>query len=331
MENASLITPKRVTVLCGGISAERDISLASGANVVRALEQAGHIVTTLDPQDKDWVIELIENLPDVVFPMLHGRGGEDGTVQGLCEILNVAYVGSGVLSSALSLDKTRTKQVYAANGLLTPAGVNVKCHQPHDAAEIIKRVGPCLVVKPAIEGSSLGMTIIHKATPEVLQAAMNKAFVYDETVVVEQFIAGTEVTVPVIGNEYPSALPTIEIVPAKEHEFYNFEAKYLPGQSEHIIPTRLGEQVNKELQRLAEQVHLLLDCKGFSRTDFIVTIDEELGLLIYLIETNTIPGMTDTSLVPDAARAAGIDMPELVATLLDLAIERHQRTSYMSI
>jgi len=322
MNTADTKTPKRVTVLCGGTSAEREISLASGANVVAALEEAGYDVATLDPQDPSWVSQLTNDRPDVVFPMLHGRGGEDGTVQGLCELIGVPYVGSGVLSSATALDKTRTKQVYAAYGLLTPSCAAVKSHSEYSLEDIIQNVGTCLVVKPAVEGSSLGMSIIHGATPESLQEAMDHAFMHDDAVLVEQFISGTEVTVPVLGNKTPQALPTIEIVPAEGREFYDFEAKYLPNQSTHIIPTRLGDQVNERLQRLAEHVHAILDCRGFSRTDFIVTIDANSELQIFIIETNTIPGMTDTSLVPEAAKAAGIEMPELVTKLIDLALEK---------
>jgi D-alanine-D-alanine ligase len=315
-------TPLKVTVLCGGTSAEREISLASGANVIHALEDAGYQVDILDPQDPAWITRLAKNLPDVVFPMLHGRGGEDGSVQALCELLGVPYVGSGILASATALDKVRTKQVCAATGLLTPACCAIRPHHPYNTEEIIGNLGSCLVVKPAVEGSSLGMSIIHQATPEKLQEAIDKAFAHDETVLIEQYISGTEVTVPVLGNRHPKALPSIEIVPAEGHDFYDFEAKYKPNQSTHIIPSRLGESVNEQLSRIAERIHELLDCKGFSRTDFIVTIDENSELLIFLIEINTIPGMTDTSLVPESAKAAGIEMPQLVTMLVDLALEK---------
>ncbi|MCL2492162.1 MAG: D-alanine--D-alanine ligase [Coriobacteriia bacterium] len=316
-------TPLRVTVLCGGTSDEREISLLSGKNVIHALVNAGYQVRSLDPADTGWITELENDPGDVVFPMLHGRGGEDGTVQALCELLHVPYVGSGVLASATALDKVRAKQVYVAAGLNTPACAAVRPYHDYDAEDIIRNVGPCLVVKPALEGSSLGMTIVHSATPETLKAAIDEAFRHDNTALIEQYIEGTEVTVPVIGNEKPHALPTIEIVPAEGLEFYNYEAKYAPGQSTHIIPSRLGDQVNEQLSRTAERVHEVLGCRGFSRSDFIVGFDAKQDLQIFLIETNTIPGMTDTSLVPDSARAAGIEMEELVSTLIDLALEEH--------
>jgi len=313
-----------ITVLCGGISSEREISLASGANVVAALKDAGYMVNTLDPQESDWIARLSDGETDVVFPMLHGRGGEDGTVQALCELLGLPYVGSGVLASATALDKVRTKQVCAAAGILTPACCAIRASHPYDIDEMFHVLGSCLVVKPAIEGSSLGMTIIHQATAQTLQAAIDHAFKHDSSVLVEQYIGGTEVTVPVLGNHHPQALPPIEIVPAQGHDFYSYEAKYMPDQSAHIIPSRLGETVNEQLSRLAEQMHTILDCKGFSRTDFIVALDDNSELRMFVIETNTIPGMTDTSLVPDAARAAGIEMPALVTKLVDYALENHK-------
>jgi D-alanine-D-alanine ligase len=312
---------QRVTVLCGGTSGERAVSLKSGENVVRALRGAGYDVETLDPADADWIERLSAHLPDVVFPMLHGRGGEDGTVQGLCELLGVPYVGSGVLASATAMDKVRSKQVFVAAGLNTPACIALKAHHPLDYAHVTETLGSCVVVKPAIEGSSLGMTIVHQATPETLQAAVDHAFEHDDTVLIEQFIGGTEVTVPVIGNDEPHALPSIEIVPAEGHDYYDYDAKYAPGQSTHIIPSRLGDQVNAQLAAIAERTHEVLGCRGFSRSDFIVGFDEKQNLQIYLIETNTIPGMTDTSLVPDAARAVDIGMEELVTQLVNLALE----------
>jgi D-alanine-D-alanine ligase len=313
--------PLRVTVLCGGTSGEREISLRSGANVANALRDAGFEVDMLDPADDDWITALAINLPDVVFPMLHGRGGEDGTVQGLCELLGVPYVGSGVLASSTALDKGRTKQIYASLGLLTPSCCVIRKGNPYSCVELIQNLGSCLVVKPAIEGSSLGLTIVHSTTPEELQAAIDKAFALDDQVIVEQYISGTEVTVPVLGNAQPRALPTIEIVPAEGHEFYDFDAKYAPGGSSHIIPSRLGDSLNAELMQVAEHVHAMLGCRGFSRTDFIVTIDGDSKMRSFLIETNTIPGMTDTSLVPDAARHIGIEMPELVTMLVNYALE----------
>ena len=321
MATSDAKVPTRVTVLCGGTSGEREVSLNSGTNVVRALETAGYEVSALDPAEPDWIVRLSKDIPDVVFPILHGRGGEDGTVQALCELLGVPYVGSGVLASATAMDKVRSKQVYVAAGLQTPACVAYKRHHHIDPDEVISVLGSCVVVKPAVEGSSLGMTIVHQATPETLIEAVKHAFEHDDAVLIEQFISGTEATVPVLGNDQPQALPTIEIVPAEGHEYYDYNAKYAPGQSAHIIPTRLGEHVNEELSRIAERAHEVLGCRGFSRSDFIVGFDADQNQQVYLIETNTLPGMTDTSLVPDSARHAGIEMPELVTRLIDFALE----------
>jgi D-alanine-D-alanine ligase len=174
-------------------------------------------------------------------------------------------------------------------------------------------VGTKTVVKPANEGSAIGVTIAHE--PGELPAALDEAFRYDDSVLIEQFVAGVEVTVGVIGNEDPVALPTLEIVP--EHEFYDYESKYVPGMSRHIIPARVSEGVRAECQRVALAAHRALNCRGMSRTDTIVTADDE----VYVLEINTIPGMTRTSLLPDAARAAGIEFPELCERLVALALE----------
>ncbi len=303
----------KVLVLMGGRSAEREVSLNTGAEVAEALLSAGHEVVTLDAADEDFIERIKAEAPDVVFICLHGRLGEDGTVQGLLELLGVAYVGSGVLASALAMDKVMSKHVYAYAGIPTPDYVVLRAGQAWTPEELTEQLGPKTVVKPANEGSAIGVTISHD--PAELPAAVDEAFVHDRVVLVEKFVEGVEVTVGVIGNDDLLALPTLEIVP--EHEFYDYESKYVPGMSTHLVPARVSESVDEECSRIAIEAHRVLGCRGMSRSDTIVTADNE----AYLLETNTIPGMTSTSLLPDAARAAGIEFPQLCDRLVRLALE----------
>jgi D-alanine-D-alanine ligase len=303
----------RVAVLMGGRSAEREVSLNTGAQVAAALRGRRYDVITIDTGAPDFIDRLRTSSAHVAFICLHGRFGEDGTVQGLLELLDTPYVGSGVLASALAMNKVMSKQFFVAEGLPTPAYVTLRAGRVVDYEAIVAELGSKSVVKPANEGSSVGMTIVH--APIELRPAVEKAFGYDDLVIVERFVEGVEVTVGVLGNDDPTALPTLEIVP--EHEFYDYESKYVPGMSRHIIPARVSEQARSECQRLAVAAHVVLGCAGMSRSDTIVTPDGE----VFLLEVNTIPGMTTTSLVPDAARAAGIEFPELCHRLVGLAFE----------
>ncbi len=302
-----------VAVLMGGRSAEREVSLVTGAQVASALATAGFDVVEIDAGDDDFIATLSGTRTHVVFICLHGRFGEDGTVQGLCELLEVPYVGSGVLASALAMDKVMSKHFFRSSGIPTPDYVVLRQGEEIDFSAIGALLGDKTVVKPANEGSAIGVTIAHDAAE--LPTAVGIAFRHDRTVLVEQFIGGVEVTVGVLGNEHPFALPTIEIVP--EHEFYDYESKYLPGMSRHIIPARIDDALRDECERLAVAAHVSLGCRGMSRSDFIVTVDGH----VLILETNTIPGMTPTSLLPDAARAAGIEFPDLCARLVELALE----------
>jgi D-alanine-D-alanine ligase len=304
---------QRVTVLLGGRSAEREVSLNTGAQVADALRSLGIDVATVDTAATSFIPEIGESRPDVVFIALHGRFGEDGTIQGLLELLNFPYVGSGVLASALAINKVMSKHFYAQEGLNTPAYRVVRRGESYDVDALTEALGPDTVVKPANEGSSVGMTIVHD--PAQLSAAIELAFRHDPLVLVERFELGVEVTVGVIGNDDPVALPTLEIVPV--NDFYDYESKYVPGMSRHIIPAGVSEAARLECQRLAVEAHRALGCAGMSRSDTIVTADGT----VYLLETNTIPGMTKTSLLPDAAAAAGITFPELCERLVRLSLE----------
>lgn len=303
----------KVLVLQGGRSAEREVSLHTGEQVAEALASVGHEVVTVDAAADDFIEQIKAAAPDVVFICLHGRFGEDGTVQGLLELLGIPYVGSGVLSSALAMDKVMSKHLYACQGIPTPDYVALRRGESWNAEEITARLGRKTVVKPANEGSAIGVTISHD--PAELPAAIAEAFEHDSSVLVEAFVEGVEVTVGVIGNDELTALPTLEIVP--EHEFYDYESKYVPGMSRHIVPARLSEALRSDCRRIALDAHRALGCRGMSRSDTIVTADGE----AYLLETNTIPGMTSTSLLPDAARAAGIGFPALCDELVRLALE----------
>jgi D-alanine-D-alanine ligase len=303
----------RITVLYGGRSAEREVSLNTGTQVAEALASRGFAVTKVDTVGADFIAEITASAPDVVFIALHGRFGEDGTVQGLLEILDLPYVGSGVLSSALAMNKVMSKHVFASAGLSTPSYRVVRRNESYDVDGLTAALGPHTVVKPANEGSSVGMTIV--ADPSGLGDAIEFAFGHDPLVLVEQFVAGVEVTVGVIGNDDPVALPTLEIVPV--NDFYDYESKYVPGMSKHIIPAGVSKPARLECQRLAVEAHLALGCAGMSRSDTIVAPDGA----VYLLETNTIPGMTKTSLLPDAAAAAGIPFPELCEKLVSLGLE----------
>ncbi len=306
------IDGRRIAVLLGGKSAERDVSLHTGEQVIGALRQGGAVAEAIDTADASFIDALREGGFDVAFICLHGRFGEDGTIQGLLEILGIPYIGSGVLASALAIDKVMSKHLFAAAGLRTPEYVTLHAGDDVDHAGIVAALGDKTVVKPANEGSSVGMTIVHSA--EELPGAIEKAFRHDRAVLVERFVAGTEVTIGVLGMDDIIALPTLEIVP--ENEFYDYESKYVPGMSRHIIPARVSEDARNECQRLALAAHRVLGCRGLSRADTIVTADGE----VYLLEVNTIPGMTATSLLPDSARAAGIEFPELCATLVSSAL-----------
>jgi len=305
-----------VAVLLGGVSAEREVSLRSGAMVAEALRARGHSATELDTNDLSFIARLVELAPDVVFIALHGRLGEDGAVQGLLEILGLPYIGSGVLASALAMSKGQSKRLYEAAGIQTPRYITLEASDRIDfsalAVQVNEELGESVVVKPALEGSSIGLSIVHQAGE--LLPAIELALEYDRTVLIEQFVSGTEVTVGVIGNEDAEALPTIEVV--AKNAFYDYESKYAPGGSEHIIPARVGDAINATCMRMAVEAHSALGCRGLSRSDFIVDDQGE----VWILETNTIPGMTSTSLVPDMARARGVEFPELCEWIVALAL-----------
>lgn len=303
-----------VALLAGGTSGEHEISQASGDGAQQALLDAGFKVTRLDPAKKDDLKKLIEEEFDVAFLCLHGKGGEDGTIQGMLELLGIPYTGSGVLSSATAMDKGRSKVVYKHAGIPIIPGINLNVKEERDVNAILEVVGIPCVIKPATEGSSLGLRIVKDEKD--IEEALEYVFSVDENIVVEKFVAGIETTVAVLGNDDLEALPVIEIVPLAA-DTYDFESKYAPGGCKHVIPARLSDEVTQRLQDLAKQAHHVLGCRGVSRTDFIV--DNEGNP--WILETNTLPGMTATSLLPDTAGVAGYTFPQLCMKLVQHAME----------
>lgn len=303
----------KVALLAGGTSGEREISLASGRGAQQALENCGFDTTFIDTANIDDLKKLIENDFDVAFLCLHGKMGEDGTIQGFLETLNIPYTCSGVQASANAIDKHKSKILYKEANIPTANSVILNTYSIINCDDIIDTVGLPCVVKPDTEGSALGVEIVANAVD--LEAAIERVFEIDNTILIETFIEGIETTVAVLGNDNPKALPVIEIIP--KGEFYDFESKYAPGGSKHICPARISDEAAKSAQEYAIKAHLALGCRGVSRSDFIIDKDSK----PWILETNTIPGMTPTSLLPDAARASGIEFEELCKMLIEFALE----------
>jgi len=295
----------KVAVLFGGKSAEREVSLKSGAAVLAALRRGGVDAHAFDPAMQN-LQALRDEGYERVFIALHGRFGEDGTVQGALELLGIPYTGSGVLASALGMDKWRTKLVWQAASLAIPDYVLLDENSDWD--RIVQQLGLPLFVKPANEGSSVGITKV-KAVGE-LRSAYQAAARHDPLVIAESFISGGEYTVAILGEQ---VLPVIKIEPASE--FYDYEAKYFRDDTRYLCPCGLGAAQEAEMQRLAQQAFALIGGQGWGRVDFLM---DEAGKP-YLLEVNTSPGMTDHSLVPMAARQAGISFEQLVVKILELA------------
>ena len=302
-----------VALLAGGKSDEREISLASGEGARAALEEAGFQVTTLDPAKDEDLKRLIDGGFDVAFLCLHGKYGEDGTMQGMLDLIGLPYTGSGMWGSMLAMNKTKAKWYFERAGVPTPPSVTLKKGDPVDAEALVEKLGEHVVVKPDASGSALGVNIVEGA--EEVAAAIDRVFEIDDVVLVERYIKGMELTVAVVGGDEVEALPVIEILPT--NEFYDYESKYAPGGSTHICPARLDEEKTAMLQDYAVRAHQALECRGMSRSDFILEEDGS----CWILETNTISGMTETSLLPDAARAAGMSFPELCTKLVEIALE----------
>lgn len=300
----------KVAVLYGGDSAEREVSLESGSAVFAALQRSNVPAVLIDTQDKNWLNGFAKSAGSDfahAFIALHGRGGEDGTVQGLLQTLGVTYTGSGVMASALAMDKLRTKQLWRGVGLSSPEFELLSAHS--DFADIVARFGT-VMVKPAHEGSSVGMAKVSSA--DELKQAFIAANQFDATVIAERCISGAEFTVAVLGDK---ALPAIRL--ETDNVFYDYNAKYISNDTRYICPCGLSAEKDAELAALGLAAFQSIGCEGWGRADVMQDGDGK----FYLLEVNTVPGMTSHSLVPMAARAAGLSFDDLVVEILRLSLE----------
>lgn len=303
--NRDELRKKKIGVLMGGLSSEREVSLRTGGAILSALQKEGYRAVAIDA-GRDVAEVLGKEKVEVAFIALHGRYGEDGAVQGLLEMLGIPYTGSGVLASSLAMDKVATKKHLLYHELPTP-GFEV-LRKGEDIEKLVSSVNHFpLVVKPAREGSTIGITIAKNAGE--LKTGLATALQYDDQVLVEEFIDGAEVTVGVLGGE---PLPVIQVVP--KGGFYDYHAKYTAGQTEYLLPAPLEGALYARLQKAAVEAYRVLGCRGAARIDFMVRERE-----FYCLEANTIPGMTETSLLPKAAAHAGIPFAELVQRILEEA------------
>ncbi|MDT8901683.1 D-alanine--D-alanine ligase [Anaeroselena agilis] len=305
---------KRIAVVMGGPSAEREVSLNTGGAILAALREKGYDTVAVDLEPKRFIEQLREAGAQVVFNAVHGKYGEDGLLQGALELLGLPYTGSGVQASANAMDKGISKRLFLQAGISTPASrlySAVRAKTTPLAGEIIAAFGLPVVVKPASQGSSIGVTIVE--AEEALAAALDTAFRYDDHVLIEKFIKGRELTVAILGTDNPQALPVIEIVPRSGR--YDYTSKYTKGATEYLCPASLDETAAKAVQAEALAAFALLGCRGIGRVDVMMDADGT----PYVLEVNTIPGMTATSLVPKAAAAAGISFPDLCEQILLMA------------
>ncbi|OFW59345.1 MAG: hypothetical protein A2W01_00945 [Candidatus Solincola sediminis] len=309
----------RIGVLMGGRSLERDISLRSGRRVCNALSELGYDVLELDV-DESFVPTLKSEHPDLVYIALHGKFGEDGTVQELLEILDIPYTGPGVFASTMGFNKALSKEIFLHEGISTPPffvlseATFQEMGAVHALSAVAEKLGFPLVVKPAAQGSALGVNFA--TSLETLPLAVQSALHYDERVLLEKFVNGTEVAASILGNDQLEALPLVETVPRSE--FFDFEARYTPGLTEYYCPARLDDGTTKAAIDIALRTHVALGCLNVSRVDIIIDGDG----VPQVLELNISPGMTETSLLPMAAEAAGLDFKELVKKLVSLALEK---------
>lgn len=303
-----------IALLSGGRSTEREVSLSSGRQVFDALDKSKYTVTCYDPLMDIPKIVADASKIDFALNILHGPSGEDGRLQGLLDLLDIPYQGSGVLGSAVAMNKLLAKQIYIQNYIPTPPFLVFGKNDAVDGEQCIRELGLPLIVKPVEAGSSVGMTKAKNCKD--LSTAIQNAFEYDDVVMVEKFLAGKELTGGVLGNENLTALPIIEIIPDKTYDFFDYKAKYQAGETQEICPARIDAALTERVQGYAKLSHQVLFCRGYSRTDMIY-FDKE----IYVLETNTIPGMTQTSLLPLAAKTAGISFSQLLDQLIDLGLE----------
>ncbi len=304
-----------IALIAGGTSGEREVSLSGAAGVEKALDPEKYFVDRYDPAVD--LARLAANAPnlDFAFILLHGLHGEDGTMQGFLDLLGVPYQGSGVLGSAVAMDKHLAKELYKLNGLPVADWQIIGRGDKVNIEELITRFDLPVVIKPVREGSSLGLTLAQNK--EQLVDGIEKAQSHGSRIMIEKYIRGRELTVAVLGNREPQPLPVIEIVPGDEFSFFNYDAKYKEGASEEICPARISDELTDQVKKYGVAAHKALRLRGYSRTDIMLSGDGSL----YLLETNTIPGMTSTSLLPQAAAEYGLAFPEFLEKLIELGLQ----------
>lgn len=304
---------RRIVVLMGGPSAEREVSLNTGRAILGALQEKGYNAVGVDLDPQNFVNQLKEAGAEVVFNAIHGKFGEDGLLQGTLEMLGIPYTGSGVAASAMAMDKGVSKRLFLAAGISTPRSrLYLKSDAERDLAkEVSASFGIPVVVKPTTQGSSIGVVVVKEIGD--LATAIAEAFRYGDEVLIEEFIAGRELTVTIFGASAPRSLPIIEIVPHSGR--YDYQSKYTKGATEYIVPAKLDDSVTKAVQDQALAAFKVLGCRGIGRVDVMLNSDNT----PYVLEVNTIPGMTATSLVPKSAAAAGISFGDLCEQILQMA------------
>lgn len=306
----------RIAVLAGGWSGEREVSLKSGMAVYEALNREKYSVARYDPRDELKVLIRDRAEIDLAFILLHGKFGEDGRIQGMLDVLQIPFVGSGVLASALALNKRVAKNVFRAAGLCVAEDRILTRGEGFSVDRVMGKLGTPVVIKPVSEGSSLGISIA--SDREGIMRGIEKAFQYDTEVMVEAYVGGREITCCILGNQVLEALPVVEIVPADAYAFFDYDAKYTPGATREICPAAIPSALGEQAAHIAKTAHKALGCRVWSRSDIIIRDGA-----LHLLETNTIPGMTETSLFPLAARAAGMSLSDLLDKMITLSLEAH--------
>ena len=302
-----MLTNKKIGVLAGGVSAEREVSLRSGKAIFKALSDKGYNVVFIDTKEDLWR-SLSENKIEIAFLALHGGYGENGAIQGLLEVMGIPYTGSGILASALAMDKEASKKIFLYHEI--PVAQFVLVSRDERMSELNIDFELPWVIKPVSEGSSIGVSIVK--TKDELYEAMCNAFAYGEKILIERYIKGREIQIGILNQQ---VLGGVEVRP--NAEFYSYEAKYTPGLTQYILPPELDETVYNKLKMLALASHNALGCNGATRVDLI--LDESNNA--FVLEVNTIPGMTETSLLPKIARLAGLDFIDLIEEILRLALK----------
>ncbi len=303
-----MVTDKKIGVLLGGLSSEREVSLASGNAILSALREKGYHAVAIDV-DRDVARKISDNGVEAAFIALHGKLGEDGAIQGLLEVMGIPYTGSGILASAIGMNKTVSKQVFKSHGLIVGPYEVLYAGAAETVNSVLSRLRFPAVIKPHAEGSSVGVSLVFKQ--EDVAPAVELAFKYGGEILIETFIKGREVQVGILGDR---ALGAIEIVPKRA--FYDYTAKYEKGMSDHFFPARIPAAAYTRTLEAGLAAHRAIGCRGYSRVDFII---DEAGSP-YILEVNTLPGMTATSLLPEIAKGVGISFPDLVEEILRLAI-----------